>query len=135
MHDDSKLNGPDVAAGLITDVWFRTPLPLSNIAAHLGLRDVVDDAENYWAWVLGRLGDFRLDVTRTHTKASSKSDTRIFLVDRQTFTPPFLQELVGLLRTFVAGPIWCGRWEYRSGNDFEKIVVEEFAPSAGTKRR
>jgi hypothetical protein len=111
----------------VTDVWFRSGLPLTEIARRLGLREVIDDAENYWAWVIGSLGNTRLDITRTHTRPADSVDTRIFVLDGK-FTEPLLDELIGRLRALVPGVIWSGRWECRSGNDFDLVVVREFAP-------
>jgi diadenosine tetraphosphatase ApaH/serine/threonine PP2A family protein phosphatase len=112
----------------VTDVWFRSRLPLTEIAWRIGLRDVTDDAENYWAWVIGALEDTLLDISRTHTRPARMVDTRVFVLNGE-FTELLLAELVGRLRGFVTGPIRCGRWEYRSGNDFDLVVVEEFGPT------
>lgn len=108
----------------VTDIWFRSRLSLAEVAQRLGLRDVTEDAENYWAWVIGTLGDARLDITRTHTRPAGIVDTRVFVLDG-AFTEPLLAELVGRLREFVPDAIRCGRWEYRSGNDFDLVVVRE----------
>jgi hypothetical protein len=112
----------------VTDVWFRTRLPLAEIARRLRLQDVSDDAENFWAWVIGTLNDARLDITGTHTRPPAGVDTRVFVLDGE-FTEPLLAELVGRLRAFVSGVIRCGRWKYRSGNDFDLVVVREFGPT------
>jgi hypothetical protein len=112
----------------VTDVWFRSPLRLTEIARRLGLRDVTDDFENYWEWAIGTLGDARLDVTRTHTRPRRQVDTRIFLLEGE-FTDSLLAEVVGRLREFVPGVIRCGRWVYRSGNEFDLVVVREFGPA------
>jgi hypothetical protein len=114
----------------VTDVWFRSRLPLAEVARQLGLRDVTEDAENYWAWVIGTLGDARLDITRTHTRPSGRVDTRVFVLEGE-LTEPLLAELVGRLRAFVSGTIRCGRWAYRSGDDFDLVVVREFGPGSG----
>jgi hypothetical protein len=114
----------------VTDVWFRSRLRLAEIARRLGLRDVTEDAEDYWAWVIGALGDARLDIARTHTRPADAVDTRVFVLGGE-FTGPLLAELIGRLRAFVPGPITCGRWEYRSGNDFDLVVVREFGPTSG----
>lgn len=114
----------------VTDVWFRSRLRLDEIAQRLGLQHLTQDAENYWAWVIGNLGDTRLDITRTHTRPAGTVDTRLFVLDGE-FTEPLLIELVGRIRGFVTGPIWCGRWVYRTGNDFDLVLVREFGPAAG----
>jgi hypothetical protein len=116
----------------VTDVWFRSKLPLAEIARLLGLRDVTEDAENYWAWVIGTLGDVQVDITRTHKRPAGRVDTRIFVLGDGEFSESLIAELVGRLRAFVPGPIACGRREYRSGDDFELVVVREFEPGGGT---
>jgi hypothetical protein len=98
----------------VTDVWFRSNLSLAEFAMRLNLQDVTQDAEDNWTWVIGNLGDARLDITRTHTQPASKVDTRLFVLDG-TFTELLLAELVSRLRAFIAGPIRCGRWDYVSG--------------------
>src|SRR5688572_9501225 len=113
-------------ADKVTDVWFRSGLKLREIAARLGLQGVTYDVENYWEWVIGTLGQVQLDITRTHTRPADQVDTRIFLLDKPAFDEALIAELVGRLKQFVSGPIVCGRWEYRSGNDFDVVVVREF---------
>ena len=107
----------------ITDIWFRTPLSLREIATQLELRDFHEDSENYWAWVIGTFGGARLDITRTHTRKRSKADVRIFLLDEDHFTEALLDRLSARLAEFVSASVFFGRWEYRSGNDFEQVVV------------
>ena len=114
----------------VRDVWFRSKLRLAEIARRLELRDVTEDAENYWAWVIGTFGGARLDITRTHTRPAGMVDTRVFVLDGE-FTEALLAELVGRLQGFITGPICCGRREYHSGNDFDLVVVREFGSAAG----
>jgi hypothetical protein len=111
----------------LTDVWFRSGLRLADIAGRLGLADVTEDSEDHWAWVVGTVRNARLDITRTHTRPAGAVDTRMFVLDGE-FAEPLLAELVGRLRTFVPGPIRCGRWVYRSGNDFDLVAVREYGP-------
>ena len=110
----------------ITDIWFRSKLPLAEIARRLGLRDVTDDAENYWEWVSGTLGDIRLNITRTHTQPAERVDTRIFLPGEDDFSVVLLAELVERLQAFVPDSIVGGRWEHRAGNEFDLVAVREF---------
>lgn len=110
----------------IKDVWFRSPLPLAEIANRLGLTDVAQDAEDYWAWVIGSLDETQLDITRTHTRSANSVDTRIFVLHGQ-FREAVLAKLIGLLRDFVTGSISCGRWEHRSGHDFKLVVIRELS--------
>ena len=110
----------------ITDIWFCSKLPLAEIARRLGLSDVTDDAEDYWEWVSGTLGDIRLDITRTHTLPPDRVDTRIFILEGDEFSATLSAELVGRLQAFVPGPVAGGRWEHRTGNEFDLVVVREF---------
>jgi hypothetical protein len=113
----------------ITDLWFRSHLPLAEIARRLGLSDVVEDSENYWAWVIGTLGESQLDITRTHMRPARQVDTRIFVPGGGFFSEMQIAELVSRLRVFVPGTITCGRWEYRAGNDFDLVAIREFRPA------
>ena len=112
----------------ITDIWFRSPLKLHDIAARLGLDNVTEDAEDYWEWTIGALSGAQLDITRTHTIPAGKTDTRVFLLHNQHFTDELLTEIVTRLAKFVSGSIKAGRWEHRSGQDFNLIVVRSFGP-------
>ena len=115
----------------ITDVWFRSALTLDEIARQLELRDVSLDYENHWEWVIGSLDGVALDVTRTHTEPAADTDTNIFILAREPPKPSFgaelLDELIGRLRRFVDGPIWCGRWMYVRGQEFDRVVVRSYA--------
>ncbi len=114
----------------ITDLWFYSPLPLLEISRRLGLQDVEEGAENHWHWVVGRLGDCQLDITRMHSPSSVEVDTRIFKNEEvRQFSPELVSVLVDRLQDFISGAISCGQWVYRSANDFELISVEEFPPS------
>ncbi len=93
-----------MAPEVVTDVWFRSALQLAEIARRLELRDITDDAEDYWAWVIGSLGNALVDITRTHTRPAGMVDTRVFVIDG-SFTESLLAELVVRLRAFVPGPI------------------------------
>lgn len=114
----------------IQDIWFRTALPLKEIAKRLELRDLIVDAENHWEWVIGTLGDVRLDITRTHRRRPKEVDTRIFILahgqETETFTADLVTQLVDRLLEFSLGPVSCGRWEYITGNQFNLVVVHEF---------
>jgi hypothetical protein len=112
----------------ITDVWFRSPLSLAEMAVHLALREVHENIENRWQWVIGRLNLTKLDITRDHTEPAVETDTRIFILSGgrkiRSFDERLLNELVRRLRRFVEGPIYCGRWVYLRGDDFDPVVVE-----------
>lgn len=112
----------------ITDLWFRSELPLGEIAKRLGLRGVREDAENYWAWVVGALAGERIDVARTHTRPAGDAETRVFLLSGLPLEEGLLAEVVARLQAFVPGPISAGRWQYRSGEDFELVPVREYLP-------
>jgi len=111
----------------ITDVWFRSPLELEELAEALRLDDVELDAENYWEWFIGTLMGERIDVTRTHTVLyPEETDTRVFLVDNGTFAGELLAELVARLREIVPGTITAGRWEYLRGEEFNLVPVRSY---------
>jgi hypothetical protein len=99
------------------------------ISGRLNLRDVTQDAEDYWEWVIGTLGASRIDITRTHTVQPQLADTRIFLAEQGALPESLIAVLVGLLQSFVSGSIYSGQWRYRSGNDFDQIVLREFLPA------
>lgn len=117
----------------VTDIWFRTTLPLDEIARQLMLRDITEDAENDWAWAIGTLGSTQLDITRTHGLPAGTVDTRIFILgEANEFPDSLIVELVNRLRRFVSGPLKTGRWQYRSGNDFDLVLVQEYQPTTET---
>ena len=110
----------------ITDIWFRTALPLAEIARRLELSGVTDDAENVWEWVSGTLHSVPLNITRMHVPPAALAETRIFIPEGNEFPTALLGQLIGRLQTIIAGPVVCGRWEHRTGNEFDLIVVKEF---------
>ncbi len=109
----------------ITDLWFRFGGTLEQLAEGLGLEGVSFDAENYWEWVIGSFRGVELDVTRTHTLAPLETDTRIFRLDRAPFENEPIEELAGRLLRLGVASVKCGQWIYRSGQEFDLIVVEE----------
>ncbi|HEX8694407.1 MAG TPA: hypothetical protein VF746_18440 [Longimicrobium sp.] len=124
----------------ITDVWFRSALPLAALAEGLRLEDVEEDAEDYWEWVTGTMSGERIDITRTHALPPEATDTRVFLPDGEALPAGLLGELVARLREVVPGPITAGRWEYLRGNDFHHVPVrvyqaagEQASPGEGGK--
>lgn len=112
----------------ITDLWFQSDLPLGEIAERLGLDDVKEDAENYWAWVIGSLSGEWLDIARTHTRPAVGTETRVFLLSGLPFPEGLLADVVARLQAFVPGPISAGLWQYRTGEEFELVLVREFRP-------
>ncbi|MEU0397091.1 hypothetical protein ABZ208_30795 [Streptomyces sp. NPDC006208] len=112
-----------------TDVWFRTHLPLEEIAAVLDAPVRITDGENYWEWVIADLAGVEIDITRTHTTAPEKTDTRIFRVagpsDERELPQRTLRQLVAGLQRAGMDPIYLGRWKYREGNDFDYVVHEK----------
>lgn len=110
----------------ITDLWFRTARSLHEIAVGLGLTTVTYDMENYWQWVIGTFAGVELDITRTHTRPAADTDTRIFRIGQGTFGPTLKIALVTQLRPLIPTPIYCGQWAYRSGEEFDLVVVEVF---------
>src|SRR5262245_17969172 len=112
----------------VTDIWFRSALPLDEIAARLGLSDITHDVEDYWEWVIGTLAGAQLDITRTYTQPPRTTDTRIFLTENTEFSNELITEVVSRLRDFVSGTIAYGRWESRSGNEYALVVIRDLAP-------
>ena len=110
----------------ITDIWFRTALPLAELARRLELRGVTDDVENVWEWMSGTLDGVPLNITRMHVPPAALAETRIFIPEGNEFPAALLDQLIGRLRTIIAGPVVCGRWEHRTGNEFDLIIVKEF---------
>jgi hypothetical protein len=113
----------------ITDIWFRSARSLEEIADALGLVEVNYDAEDYWEWMIGTFGDVKLDVTRTHTCPPQQTDTRIFQVGRGAFGKDLIDGIVSRLSPVASAPISCGRWVYRSGNDYDVEIVQELKPT------
>ncbi|MBA4031789.1 MAG: hypothetical protein C0478_12990 [Planctomyces sp.] len=106
-----------------TDIWFRSPRSLEEIADILGLADVSFDAEDYWEWAIGTLAVERLqiDVTRTHKVPPGLTETRIFRLDSESFTADHIEKIsLILLPIATAGVVW-GEWKYQRGNDFQLI--------------
>lgn len=123
----------------ITDLWFVSGESLSAIASRLGLSDVTDDYENYWEWVIGTLPEhqIQLDITRTHQVPASQTDTRIFVWSGpggREFSDPVIELIAHRLREAGVAPVHAGRWQYRSGNDFDLVIVRSYgsepSPSA-----
>ena len=110
----------------VTDIWFRSGLPLSEIAERLGFEDTESDGENFWEWIIGTVGTARCDLTRTHTKPNAATDARIFLLDRRPFTAAEIEDLVARIRAFVPGTIAVGRWIALKGHEFDRIVVQRY---------
>ena len=104
----------------IGDIWFRCGLGLEEIAKRIGLSDVSYQAENYWEWVIGEL-----DITRTHKVPELEADTRIFPCQGGEYDPALEETVIELVRPLAVGSIKCGQWQYRSGNDYDLVVVEE----------
>lgn len=112
-----------------TDVWFRTRLPLKDIAAALDAPVHVTDGENYWEWVIADLAGIEIDITRTHTRAPANTDTRIFRVGHPTgereFPEHALRRIVAGLQRAGIDPVYLGEWTYRDGNEFDHVVHEK----------
>lgn len=107
----------------VTDVWFRSPLDLTEIVQALGLDEVSFDAEDYWEWAIGTLDEVQLDVTRPHREPAATVDTRIFRLDNGPLSNELLEKLIDRLRNVARGRISWGRWVYRSGQDFDLRAV------------
>jgi hypothetical protein len=107
----------------ITDIWFYTELPLTELGEALGLSGIEPDCENYWEWIIGNLAGVALDITRTHTVAAADTPTTIFrLGDQRALAQSLIDVLVPRLQAAGIAPIMLGSWIYRSGNDFDLRV-------------
>jgi hypothetical protein len=121
----------------ITDLWFASGESLPAIASRIGLSDVTDDCENYWEWVIGRLPGYQiqLDITRTHRVPASETATRIFVwrgSDGRELSDPVIELIAHRLREGGITPVHAGRWEYRSGNDFDLVIVRSYGSELQT---
>ena len=96
------------------------------IATSIGLSSAQHDHENYWEWVIGELSGHRVDITRPHDQPAGEVDTRLFLLDEDEIEEALTCELVQRLGPVVSGSIRCGRWIYRKGRQFDRVVVEEY---------
>ncbi|MFI6006896.1 hypothetical protein ACIA98_42335 [Streptomyces sp. NPDC051366] len=109
-----------------TDVWFRTYLPLEDIAAALDAPVRTADGENYWEWVIADLAGIDIDITRTHTTAPENTDTRIFRVGHPTggreIPEHTLHQIVAGLQRAGVDPVYLGEWKYLDGNEFDHVV-------------
>jgi hypothetical protein len=110
----------------ILDIWLRSPLTLSALVDAPGLRECEFDTENYWEWAIGWIDGVRLNVTRTHTAPPASVDTRIFCNDIGPFPTTLKDAIVDRLLRADCDPVLCGRWVYRSGDDFDLQEVERF---------
>ncbi|WP_444905953.1 hypothetical protein ACJJIR_15020 [Microbulbifer sp. SSSA008] len=109
-----------------SDIWFRTEKSLEQIGEILGLVNISYDVENYWEWILGNYGEFRVDVTRAHTVSPEETETRVFLLgDNRTFTNELIRDFSGKLKLSGVSTIYIGKWVYVKGNDFDLQVREK----------
>ncbi|WP_327321396.1 hypothetical protein OG735_02080 [Streptomyces sp. NBC_01210] len=115
-----------------TDIWFRSHLSLEELAAALDARVHITDVENYWAWVEADLAGIDINISRTHTMAPGKTDTRIFRsgYPSSAFPERTLRHLVAQLQHVGIDPIYLGKWRYLSGNEFDRVVHEEATAQA-----
>jgi hypothetical protein len=113
----------------VKDIWFQSELPLDEIAQRLGLQDVIED---YWTWIIGRLANVKLDITRTHTQPPDIVETRIFEINHEEMTESLVADLARRLQLFVRGAVHCGRWWFLSGHEFDLEVFQTFAPPDST---
>jgi hypothetical protein len=107
----------------VTDLWFRSALPLAAIGDGLGLADREDDSENVWEWVIGDVAGVRIDVTRDHRAPPADTDVRVFRVDRGELSAELRAAIVSRLFTLGIDRVAHGRWRYLRGSEFEKICL------------
>jgi hypothetical protein len=109
----------------VTDIWFHSTSTLLQAAEALGLSAPDHDSENYWEWVNGELCGITLSITRAHAQSRRDAFVRVFRVDNGEFASDLTDLVIERLRPLALGSIKCGRWIYRSGNDFDLVVIEE----------
>ena len=123
---ESDFDRSEIDVGEISDVWFRSTLSLEEIATGLGTQNAERDEENYWEWVIAAFAGVQIDITRPRPDiaAPGDADTRIFRWGGSTrfFPEHTVRELVTGLRRIGIGPVYTGRWTYRSGEDFDKEI-------------
>jgi hypothetical protein len=68
---------------------------------------------------------------------ASETDTRIFVwsgPDDRAFSDPIIELIVHRLRKGGISPVHAGRWQYRSGDHFDLVIVRSYglepSPSA-----
>ncbi len=109
----------------ITDIWFHTKLDLEELAVKIGLSSTSYDYENEWEWIIGSINDRKLDMTRLHSVEPSSTYTRIFILgDDRLFDLQLIDQIVLLLKRISIQPVYLGQWLYRSGQDFDRVIVE-----------
>ncbi len=105
----------------ITDIWFRSEHSLEELKMLLDIQNPEFDAENYWEWVIGEIGDSRINMSRTHTVAPCNTDTRIFLLgSEQEFNEDLISSIIQSLQKGGIASISLGHWEYLSSNDYNR---------------
>jgi hypothetical protein len=107
----------------VTDLWFRSALPLAAIGDGLDLAHREHDSETVWEWVIGDVAGVRIDVTRDHRAPPHDTDVRVFRVDRGELSPEQRAAIVRRLFALGIDRVAHGRWRYLRGTDFEKICL------------
>lgn len=111
---------------VITDIWFVSEIDLRELADKLGISSIHFDSGDSWEWISGKLLDFRLDMTRTHTEGVKKFQTRVFLFDEDIyFTEGFADYLAVKLKTIGISSIYFGRWVVVKGGEYKQIIVRK----------
>jgi hypothetical protein len=108
----------------ITDIWFRSALPLESLADAIGLIEQTSDAEDFWAWVVGYYDGIAVDVARQQSQPPETVDTRILRLDLEPFSIEQKTEIITRLRTVVPSPITCGRWIHVDDNQYDLQIDE-----------
>lgn len=96
------------------------------------MHDITHDSEDHWEWVIGDLAGAKVDITRTHKVPRKQADTRLFLLNgenRREYSVDMIVRIVSRLSAFIEGKITCGRWDYRSGNEYDLVTIREFEPA------
>ena len=116
----------------ITDIWFRTPLPLADLARGLALTDVVEDCENVWEWLIGSFEGERINISRTHLEPAAEVDTGIMLVreagPKRSLDQAFASQLASRLRAVGVSPVFLGILTVNKDDQTEVITVVRKLP-------
>ena len=109
----------------ITDIWFKTSLPLKSIGEIFGYNDIKVEGENYWEWIIVNLEGIALNITRSNTVPPKETDTRVFAYGPPAFSQKNIAYITGKLQRQGISPIYVGHWNYLHGNEFNKKVDQE----------
>ncbi|MFJ4428837.1 hypothetical protein [Streptomyces bobili] len=108
------------------DIWFCSPLRLTEMVDALGADILEEDYENYWEWIIADMDGMVLDITRTHTREPHRTSTRIFVYNLSPMSEATIRKIVAALQKIRINPIYVGQWNFLHDNEFDQIVHEVF---------